>query len=150
MYVSQVVMSSLPNIELVSLLIILVTRKFSIKAFYSIYVFVGCEILTYGISEWVINYLYVWAILCLVILPIRKIDSAVFYALVSAVFGIAFGTLCSIPSFIIGGIPMGISYILAGFWFDILHCGGNFILVLVLYKPLTIALDRALKPSNNA
>lgn len=149
MYVSQVVMSSLPNIELVSLLIILITRKFGIKALYSVYVFVGCEILTYGISEWVINYLYVWAILCLVIMTIRRIDVAVFYALISAVFGILFGTLCSIPSFIIGGIPMGISYILSGFWFDILHCSGNFILVMLLYKPLTKALNKAIKTINS-
>lgn len=147
MYVSQVIMSSLPNIELVSLLIILITRKFGIKAFYSVYIFVACEILTYGISEWVINYMYVWAIFCLIILLFRNIDNAVFYALISAIFGIMFGTLCSIPSFLIGGISMGISYILAGFWFDILHCGGNFILVLLLYKPLTTALEKAVKPS---
>ena len=147
MYVSQVVMSSLPNIELVSLLIILVTRKFGIKAFYSVYIFVACEILTYGISEWVINYMYVWAVFCVIILLFRKIDSAVFYALISAIFGIMFGTLCSIPSFIIGGVSMGISYILAGFWFDILHCGGNFILVLLLFKPLSKALEKALKSS---
>ena len=127
MYVSQVIMSSLPNIELVSLLIILITRKFGIKALYSVYIFVACEILTYGISEWVINYMYVWAVFCLIIILFKKIDNAVFYALLSAIFGIMFGTLCSIPSFLIGGISMGISYILAGFWFDILHCGGNFI-----------------------
>lgn len=63
MYVSQVIMSPLPNIEIVSLLIILITRKFGCKAFLAVYVFVGCEILTYGLSMWVVNYLYVWDIL---------------------------------------------------------------------------------------
>ena len=80
-YVSQVIMAALPNIEIVTLLIILTTRKFGYKAFVSVYIFVGCEVLTYGLSMWVINYLYVWAILCVLILIIKKIDDAVLYTL---------------------------------------------------------------------
>ena len=75
MYVSQVIMASLPNIEIVSLLIILVTRKFGVKALLSVYVFVGLEILTYGISIWVVNYLYVWAVLVLIVLIVLKIST---------------------------------------------------------------------------
>ena len=60
MYVSQVIMASLPNIEIVSLFVILITRKFGIRALYSIYIFVACEVFTYGISMWVINYFYPW------------------------------------------------------------------------------------------
>ena len=145
MYISQVIMSSLPNIEIVSLLIILTTRKFGLKAFYAVYTFVGCEILTYGLSEWAVNYLYVWAVLCLSIFFIRKIDSAAVYSLVAAIYGLLFGTLCSIPSFLIGGVSLGFAYIISGFWYDILHCIGNLILTAVLYRPLTKALDRALK-----
>lgn len=142
MYVSQVIMASLPNIEIVSLLIILVTRKYGFKAFLAVYVFVGLEILTYGLSMWVINYLYVWAILVLIILFVKKIDNAIFYALITALFGLLFGTFCSVPYFITGGIPMGISYIISGIGFDFLHCGGNFVLLLVLYKPLTRVMDK--------
>lgn len=145
MYVSQVIMSSLPNIELVTFLIIITARKFGYKSFLSVYVFVGCEILTYGLSIWVINYLYVWAILCLVICLLRKIDSAVFYAIIAAFYGIIFGTLCSVPYFITGGFAAGISYIIGGFWFDILHCGGNFVLVLLLYKPISKVLNKIIK-----
>lgn len=145
MYVSQVVMSGLPNIEIVSLLIIIVTRKFGVKALYSVYIFVICEILTYGISMWVINYLYVWAILCVIICIVRKTDSVIFYALISAIFGLLFGTFCSIPYFFIGGISMGIANLVSGIGFDFLHCGGNLILTLLLYKPLTGAFDKALK-----
>lgn len=146
MYVSQAVMSGLPNIEIVSLLIILITRKFGVKAFVAVYVFVFCEIMTYGLSMWVINYLYVWAILCIVIFLVRKIDSAIFYALLSAIYGLLFGTFCSVPYFIIGGISMGVANIIGGIWFDLLHCGGNFILTLLLYRVLTNSLDKALKP----
>ena len=142
MYVSQVVMASLPNIEIVSLLIILVTRKFGVKAFLSVYIFVGLEILTYGFSMWVINYLYVWTILLLIILCFRKIDNAYLYAVISAIYGLLFGTLCSIPYFIMGGISMGISYIISGVGFDIAHCIGNFVLIVLLYKPLSKVINK--------
>lgn len=145
MYISQVIMSQLPNIEIVSLLIILVTRKFGYRALASVYVFVGLEILTYGISMWVINYLYVWAILFLVVLFVRKINNAFLYAFIAAVFGLFFGTLCSVPYFISGGFAFGISYIVSGLGFDLLHCGGNLLTVIILYNPLTKVLDKAVK-----
>ncbi len=145
MYVSQVIMATIPNIELVSLLIILTARKFGYKSLLSVYVFVGCEILTYGISLWVVNYIYVWAILCLIVCLVRKIDSVWLYIMISGLFGIAFGTLCSIPNFFIGGIGYGISYIISGLGFDLAHCIGNTVLTFLLYRPLTIALNKALK-----
>lgn len=145
MYVSQVLMAALPNIEIVTLLIIVVVHKFGYKALISIYVFVGCEILTYGIHIWVINYLYVWVILCLIICILRKVDNAVIYSIIAAVFGLLFGTLCSIPYFITGGFAFGVSYIISGLTFDLLHCGGNLISTLILYRPLAKCLDRAVK-----
>ncbi|MBQ1988866.1 MAG: hypothetical protein II234_03050 [Clostridia bacterium] len=141
MYVSQVIMASLPNIEIVSLFIILITRKFGIRSLYSVYIFVACEVFTYGISMWVINYFYVWTILWVVVFILRKIDDVWVYSIISALFGILFGTFCSIPYFIIGGISGGLAYIVSGFWFDILHCVGNFIVAIVLYKPLTRVMN---------
>ncbi len=142
MYVSQVIMASLPNIEIVSLLIILTTRKFGYKAFLTVYVFVGLEILTYGLSMWVINYLYVWAILVLAVLVVRKVDNAYIYALISAIFGLLFGTFCSVPYFLTGGMAMGISYIVSGVGYDISHLIGNAVLTAVLYRPLTRVMNK--------
>ncbi len=142
MYVSQVVMAPLPNIEIVSLLIILTTRKFGYKAFLSVYVFVGCEILTYGLSMWVVNYLYVWDILVLAVLFIKNVDNTWVYAIISGIYGLLFGTICSVPYFFIGGIAMGISNIISGIGFDIAHSIGNFILALMLYRPLTNTLNK--------
>ena len=145
MYISQVLMATLPNIEIVTLLIILVTRKFGFKALVSIYIFVGCEFLTYGIHIWVINYLYVWAVLCLLIWLLKEIDNAFLYAIIAAVFGLLFGTLCSIPYFIIGGFAFGVSNIISGLTFDLLHCAGNLISVLILYRPFTEVVERVVK-----
>ena len=59
MYVSQVIMAPLPNIELVSFLTIIVTRRFGVKSLVSAYTFAFLEIMTYGIHIWSVMYLYV-------------------------------------------------------------------------------------------
>ena len=145
MYVSQVLMASLPNIELVSFLIIIVARKFGIKSFLSVYIFVGLEILTYGLQIWSICYLYVWAILALVVCAIREVDNRIVYTLISGIFGFLFGTLCSVPYFFIGGIGYGISWILSGIGFDFVHGVGNVLLTFLLFGPITKALEKALQ-----
>ena len=144
MYVSQVIMASLPNIELVSFLIILTTRKFGIKSLWSVYIFVFLEVITYGFEIWVICYLYVWAILVVIILFVRKLDSVMLYTLISSIYGFLFGTLCSVPYFITGGIGGGVAWIIGGIvsGFDIYHGVGNFVLMFLLYKPISKVFEK--------
>lgn len=145
MYVTQVILAPLPNIETVSVLIIIATSVFGVKALCSVYIFVICEIFTYGIHIWSINYLYVWAILCIAVLLTKKFESKEFYTLISAIFGLLFGTFCSIPYFITGGITGGTVYIIQGFWYDILHCVGNLVLTYLLFSPLKSVLVKTVK-----
>ena len=62
---AKVAMSGLPNIEPVSLMVMLFAVVFGWKALYPIYLYVLMEILLYGINLWNINYLYVWLVLAL-------------------------------------------------------------------------------------
>ena len=142
MFIAQVIMAPLPNIELVSFLIILTTRKFGIKSLWSVYIFVIFEILYYGLHLWVMSYLYVWAILVFIILFVRKLDSVMLYTLISSIYGFLFGTLCSVPFFITGGIGYGISWIIGGIIFDIYHGVGNFVLMFLLYKPISKVFEK--------
>lgn len=144
MFVTQVIMAPLPNIELVSFLIILTTRKFGIKSLWSVYIFVILEILYHGLHLWVMSYLYVWAILVFIILFVRKLDSVMLYTLISSIYGFLFGTLCSVPYFITGGIGGGISWIISGIvsGFDIYHGVGNFVLMFLLYKPISKVFEK--------
>ena len=137
-------MASLPNIELVSFLIILTTRKFGIKALWSVYIFVFLEAITYGFEIWVICYLYVWAILVFIILLVRKLDSVMLYTLISSIYGFLFGALCSVPYFITGGIGGGVAWIISGIvsGFDIYHGVGNFVLMFLLYRPISKVFEK--------
>lgn len=59
---AQVSLGFLPNIEIVTLLILVYTLVFRKKVFFIIYIFVFLEGLIYGFGLWWINYLYVWSI----------------------------------------------------------------------------------------
>jgi energy-coupling factor transport system substrate-specific component len=138
----QVALSFLPNIELVSILIIIYTLVFGRKALYIIYVFVAVEGIIYGIGLWWINYLYVWTVLFLIAMLLRKQHSPYIWAIISGFYGLTFGALCAIPNLFLSGIGSAISYWLAGIPFDILHAIGNFVVALLLFHPLYYIMDK--------
>ena len=133
---TQVAMAALPNVNLVSVLIILTVIAYGAKAFYPVYVFVLLEGLIYGFGLWFFNYLYVWAVLIGIALLLRKNTNYLVWAVVAGLFGLSFGALCTIPYFFIGGPAMALSYWVSGIPFDITHCVSNFVLTLLLLKPL--------------
>jgi len=142
--VAQVGMSFLPNIELVSLLIIVYTLVLRKKVLFIIYTFVLLEGLIYGFGTWWISYLYVWTVLAGVTWLLRDMESPLGWAIVNAAFGLLFGALTAIVNLFISGIGGMVSYWIAGIPFDLLHCAGNFATALVLFNPLTLLLRRLL------
>lgn len=145
----QVALSFLPNIELVSLLIIIYTLVFGRKTLYIIYVFVALEGIIYGIGLWWINYLYIWTILYIIVMLLRKQNSPYIWVTISGFFGLIFGALCAIPNLFISGIGAAISYWIAGIPFDIIHAVGNFAVALLLFHPLYRVLDGINKRTTN-
>lgn len=141
----QVGLSFLPNIELVTLLIILMTKHFGWKSMLSVWVFVLVEGLIYGVHIWWINYLYIWPLLVILVMIFRRLDHPLPWGILAGGYGLLFGTLCSIPYFLTGGWGAGFGYIISGIPFDLIHCVSNFILVLLLYKPMNIFLKKILK-----
>ena len=59
----KTVMSFLPNIEIVSFLIIMYAMYFGRKIFLSIFVFVAVECMIWGFNIWTVMYLYIWPFL---------------------------------------------------------------------------------------
>lgn len=135
-------MALLPNIEPVSLLVMVFAAVFGLKALYPIYVYVAMEVLYWGIGTWNINYLYIWAILAVAALLLRKSDHPLVWALLSGVYGLAFGALCAPVDVAVGGLSYAVTKWASGIPFDIAHCIGNFTIALILFKPLRILLDK--------
>lgn len=148
--VSKEALAFLPNLELVSLLVILFTLTFRQRVIGILAVFLLLEGLLYGFGQWWIMYLYCWPILAGVAWLFRWMQRSWQWAVLSGLYGLAFGTLCALSYFPIGGFSMVLAWILSGLPFDLIHAGGNFVLALVLYRPLSSALQklcRALKLS---
>lgn len=153
-------MGLLPNIEPVSLMLIACTCVYGIKALLPTYIFSVVQIVLHGIHIWNLMYLYVWAVLVflvLALLPLHRLIDALagrkaialqtaMWTVVAALYGISFGTICSVPYFFTLGPAGAVSWIISGFSFDILHCIGNAIMTAVgfypLYKTLMLAKSK--------
>lgn len=135
-------MNALPNINPVTLLLILGVLHYGAKTLYVAFAFVAVQICIYGLGMWALNYIYVWPLLVLAALPFRATHSRLFWAAFAGIFGLSFGALCAIPYFFIGGWSMALSYYVAGISFDLTHCVGNFVITLVLLPPLDKLLGR--------
>ena len=138
----KVAMSFLPNIEPVSLMVMLYAVVFGRKGLYPIYLYVVMEILFYGIQLWNINYLYVWAILFVAARLMKGSESPLAWAMLAGVFGLLFGALCAPVYLFSGGIGFAVAWWIEGIPFDLLHCAGNFAMALVLFLPLKKLLTR--------
>ena len=141
-FVLQVAFGFLPNIEPVSVLIIVFTLVLEGKTLLIIYTFALLEGLFYGFGIWWIMYLYVWTILYMIVRIMRKNKSVIMWAVVGGGFGLSFGALCAIPYAIAGGIGAGVAWWTAGILFDIFHGVGNFVIILVLFKPIYNIVNR--------
>ena len=137
----QVGLAFLPNVELVTLLIMIYTITLRKKAFYIITVFILLEGIFYGFGLWWINYLYIWYILFFITMVFRKERSSLLWAMIAGAYGLFFGALCSIPYFFIGGFQTAFAYWISGIPFDLAHGLANFLITLLLFKPLTRIID---------
>lgn len=139
---AKVAMSGLPNIEPVSLMVMLFAVTFGWKALYPVYLYVLMEVLLYGINLWNINYLYVWTILAVVACLMRPLKHPIWWALLAGVFGLTFGLLCAPVYVFIGGWDFAVRWWMTGLGFDAIHAAGNFVIALVLFAPLRKLLKK--------
>ncbi len=135
-FAAKMALVALPNVNINCVLIILTAVFFGWKALYSVAIYIMLEGLVFGFGMWWFCYWYLWPIITVIAVIMRKNDSAVIWAVIAGIFGLSFGALCSIPYLFIGGWEMAFSYWVSGIPFDVIHCCGNFVFTLVLYKPL--------------
>lgn len=147
MFALKMALAALPNINMNALVIFLTAIFFGWRVLYSVGVYIMLEGLVFGFGMWWWCYWYLWPILAVIAVLMRKNDSAILWAVVAGAFGLCFGALCSIPYLFIGGWQMALSYWVSGIPFDLAHCGGNFVLTLTLYRPLYKVMAKILPPA---
>ena len=140
--VCKVVLMGVPNIELTTFWIIMFSIYFRNKVFWAIPVFVLIEGAMFGFHIWWIMYLYLWPILAVVTWLMRKNDGAWFWAMIAALFGLLFGFFGAFPYIVTSGIYGAFAWWIQGIPWDITHAIGNFVLMLILYRPIKNVMKR--------
>lgn len=138
LYIAQVALSFIPNIELDSLFILIMTMVMPYETLYAILVFILLEGIQWGFGLWWWSYLYVWPILYVVVKFLKKYikeDDVLSWSIVLAFYGLVFGLLFAI-AYIPVSIGYAFTYWVSGIFFDIIHAIGNFIICFILYKPI--------------
>lgn len=151
--VCKMALSFLPNIELTTFWLIMFTLFFGRKIVFTVPVFILIEGSVYGFNIWWIMYLYAWPLLVLLAWVFRRQQSVWFWSILSGLFGLFFGLLCSFPYIVIGavdgglrnGLYAGFTWWVAGIPWDIVHCTGNFVLMLALYHPVRALMQKVRK-----
>jgi energy-coupling factor transport system substrate-specific component len=108
-------MAAIPNVEPVTLLLMLYTLFLGKKVVYVLVAYLLLEGGFYGFGLWWIAYLYIWPLLTFLTYLLRRQRSSAF-------------------AWWVAGIP-----------FDLIHCVANFLLCLILFPPLRYCMGRALK-----
>lgn len=144
-FAAKLVMASLPNIEPVSLMVMLFAVTLGKKALFPIYIYVLLELALNGFGLWTAAYLYIWLILAGAARLLRDMQAPLGWAILSGVFGLLFGALCTPLCLLSGGPAFALSWWISGLPFDLLHCGGNFLIALFLFCPLRTLMQRLLQ-----
>ena len=135
---SQVALSFLPNIETVSLFIILFSLIYRKKALYIVFTFVLIMGIVYGVGLWWFGYVILWPLLSIITFTFRRFieEKYLTLSIYSGAFGLLFGFFYAIPYAVFGGLNAGITYWVAGIPFDIIHGAGNYFIMLFLGETL--------------
>ncbi|MGN1004456.1 MAG: hypothetical protein ACI4O5_06405 [Oscillospiraceae bacterium] len=143
-FVLKMALAGLPNLEPVTLLILVYSVTLGRWALIPIYLYVLLEYLVWGVHLWSLSYLYVWLVPWALALLFRRMASPLGWAVLAGACGLCFGALCAPVYAAVGGWPYALTWWAGGVPMDLLHCGGNFVMALVLFRPLKKLLDKLL------
>ena len=137
LFAAKEALAALPNIEVVTVLLLAYTLRFGRKTLLVILAFVFLELFLYPAGTWWLMYLYIWPLWYLTVrLFARLRPSPALWACAAGGFGLAFGALCIPAHIFFHGVPGALGWWVAGIPMDLIHGAGNFVLTLVLLPTL--------------
>lgn len=141
---SKYALDALPNIELVTLLVILYTLEYPKLVLPATYTYVFVYGLLNGFGIWWIPQLYLWIVPMMLAHLLRTNRSVLVWAIASGLYGLSYGALYAVSyGMMNGGIAAGFAWWVTGIPFDLLHGAGNFVVTLLLFRPLRHCLHTA-------
>ena len=144
MYLSQLILSALPNIHMIALFITVLTVVYRKWALISIYTYAFLNGM-YGVYV-LVPYLYVWTVLWAVIMLLPKNMkpkvAVIIYSAVCGFHGLLFGIIYAPSQAILFGFTFAqtIAWIANGLLFDVFHCIGNIVFSMLAYPLINLLM----------
>lgn len=144
--ISKELLAFLPNLELVSFLILVYARHLKLtNSLVIVNVFCLLEIVLYGIGLWTLPYFVAWNFWMAVHYFLRnKVNRAETLAFISGVFGLFFDVFFSFPYFMMSW-SSGWAYLIQGMFFSCIHAVGNYLMMLILFDPVNKWMQENMK-----
>ncbi|MDF2700627.1 MAG: hypothetical protein K0Q49_2186 [Haloplasmataceae bacterium] len=130
----------IPNIEVVTFLLIIYTLVFGFKRTLAIsIVYSITEMLMWGFGV----QLYIWILIVIITTLAKKVfkENFIIWSLYSGFFGLIFGFLCAIPKLLID-YSLFLSYFISGLPFDAIHMLGNYVIMLLIGEQVYFRLKK--------
>lgn len=145
-YVSQIVLAFIPNVNVVTLMFIVYSYNIGIKkTLIILVVFINLMGITYGFGYWIIGYYWIYGVLIILtrLLKVFIKDNLILWSLFGLLFGFLFGFLFAINDHYFIGVNL-MAYYIRGIPFDVIHGFSNMIAILFLFKPLNNVIGEKL------
>lgn len=128
----------IPNVELVTLLLLVYTKLLGRKTtLYITIIFTTIQALIYPPHLWIITYYLVWPILVIIASLLFKLKAGSgVIAIWAAIFGLTFGAFDSLVLSFVYGFHTFLPIWIRGLPWDLVHGFSNYLTVLLLFEPL--------------
>ena len=143
LFVAQVALAALPNVQLVSLLFILISLFLPLSSTLLVsLLFTILQMLFWGMGDWVIGYLWIWPVWVFIIYTFKSTNKlhADRWAILNGLWGFLFGALFALHHGVIYGFNTMIAYYIRGISFDIIHGVSNYIITSLAFTPLSVVI----------
>ena len=148
--VSKFSLSFIPNVEVVTTLLIAYCFVFGFDGVVASLVFCLADVILYPPSiDVIISYFIYWNLLAITVAIFKelKIKNFVAHFLTACVYTLLFGVITSLLNSLFYGVPFGVVYV-AGLYFYAIHLVSTSVFMLVGFKPITKLLEK-IKTSAN-
>ncbi|SET14594.1 hypothetical protein [[Clostridium] polysaccharolyticum] len=144
-FVCKYMLASMPNVELVTFLVILSTLLLGKHVVYTVILYVFLEICTYGLGFWTVGYAVLWpglvVITCLFRTQLENSNSK--RAILAGIFGFAFDLVYAVVISLLTGLRSGIAYFISGLGFSAVHMISNYLIMWILGNTIYNAMKKA-------
>ena len=140
----KLALSILPNIEVVTFLLILFSSIIGKKTYYIVTIYVLLEVFYFGFGFWTLGYLFLWPFLVICSIFLKRIlqTSNIARAILAGVFGFCFDMFYAFIIMLFAGVWAGITYFLSGIVFSVVHMLGNYFIMLCLGEKIYAIVNR--------